>query len=220
MIYVIFLSPAVLNSTVHLGGHLKNKETLKCPFQLCQFKSSVYSTFTAHKSRYHCSSGLKDLRAELICDYSPSTATSGEHAEIPIDCGISPSDCEEDTEENGDSIKLRLASLFLRMQAILHISKSATQEIVNELYEIGVLAGEFTNRSIENVLRQHNFNPDSSILALVTETLQETNPLYLLSKTGPFGTDHKRSSFFRNNFRVIEPVEYILDAADRKKTFV
>lgn len=106
------------------------------------------------------------------------------------------------------------------MQTILHVSKSATQEIVNELYEIGVLAGEFTSRSVENVLREHNCNTNSTVLTVVREVLRENNPLCLLSKTGPFGTDYRRSLFFRNNFPVIEPVEYIFDCTTKKKTFI
>ncbi|KAF3842313.1 hypothetical protein F7725_024264, partial [Dissostichus mawsoni] len=43
-----------------------------------------------------------------------------------------------------------------------------------------------------------------------------TNPLGFLSRSGPFGTDHKRSTFFKDNFPVIEPVEYVLDADGKK----
>ena len=37
----------------HLGTHLRNKETVICPFNSCAFKSSVNSSFSSHKSRYH-----------------------------------------------------------------------------------------------------------------------------------------------------------------------
>lgn len=100
------------------------------------------------------------------------------------------------------------------MQTILHVSKSATQELVNELYETGVLE-EFSNRSIEKVPMEHNCNIDNSVLTVV----RKNNPLSLLSKTGPFGSDYKRSLFFRNNFPVIEPVEYILDNTIRKNIY-
>lgn len=204
----------------HLGAHLKSKETVNCPFVQCQFKSSVYSTFTGHKCRYHCNSGLNNIKPELICDHSPAETSEEQIGDVvSVDYDNTPN-YDDDNEDYGESVSYRLASLLLRMQTILHVSKSATQEIVNELYEIGVLAGEFTNRSIEGVLREHNCNTDSTVLTVVKRTLQETNPLCLLSKTGQFGTDHRRSLFFRNNFPVIEPVEYILDNTNRKKTFV
>lgn len=157
----------------------------------------------------------------VIKDGAP-TPTSNEHNEhsVAIESDICQIDYDEDNEENGDSIQHRLASLFLRMQIILHVSKTATQGIVNELYEIGVLAGEFSSQSIENVLRIYYPNIDNSVLALLTDTLQERNPLYLLSNTGPFATDHKRSLYFRDNLPVIEPVEYNLDSGDKKKTSV
>lgn len=84
------------------------------------------------------------------------------------------------------------------MHTILHVSKSVTQELVNELYEIGVVE-EFTNRSIDKVLKEHNCDIDNSVLTVV----RKNNPLSLLSKTGPFDSDYKRSLFFRNNFLVI-----------------
>lgn len=213
-----FSEPCTLKEYfVHFGVHLKNKETVKCPFQQCLFNSNVYSSFRAHKSRYHCSSELKDLRAELIYDCDPPAAISGEcNVTAPIDIDVSHDEFEH---VSGESVKLKLASLFLRMQTLLHVSKSATQDIVDELYEIGTLAGECTKTSIENVLRQHNCNIEGTTLALITEAIQGTNPLGFLSRSGPFGTDHKRSTFFKDNFPVIEPVEYVIDA-DRKKTFV
>lgn len=127
-----FSEPCTLKQYfAHLGAHLKSKETVNCPFEQCQFKSGVYSTFTAHKSRYHCDSGFKKIRLELICDHSPAE-TSGEQIE---DVVLLDYDNPLNEEDNGDSIKHRLVSLFLHMQTILHVSKSATQERVNELYE-------------------------------------------------------------------------------------
>lgn len=182
----------------------------------------MYSTFTGHKSRYHVDSGFKKIRPELIYDYSPVEPCGEEVGDVVLlDIDNPPNDnvFDDDEDDDGESIQHTLASLFLRMQTILHVSKAATQEIVHELYEIGVLAGEFTNRSIEKVLREHNCNTDSSVLRGIRETLQETNPLCLLSKTGPFGSDYKRSLYFRKHFTVISPVEYILDST-RRRTFV
>lgn len=36
----------------HLKTHLRNRETVKCPFADCSFKSSILSTLTAHRSSY------------------------------------------------------------------------------------------------------------------------------------------------------------------------
>ena len=45
----------------HLGKHFKSKETVTCPFNHCSFKSSVFSTFTSHKSRFHNNVTLQEI---------------------------------------------------------------------------------------------------------------------------------------------------------------
>lgn len=137
---------------------------------------------------------LKDLRPEIIHNLP---ATPGETCDVttPLDIDVSQDDvvAEEEFEEvNVESIKYRLATLFLHMQTVLHVSKSATQEIVESLYTIGTLAGESAKELIEKVLRKHNCNSEDPLLALLTEVVQEANPLSFLSKTG---SDHKRSGF-------------------------
>lgn len=72
---------------------------------------------------------------------------------------------DEKFEDVNEESKRRLASLFLRMQTILHVSKSATQEIVDELNEIGSLVGVCTKRSSEKVLRENNLNIEGPTLA-------------------------------------------------------
>lgn len=63
------------------------------------------------------------------------------------------------------------------MQAILHVSKSATQEIVDRFHEIGILAGELSKTPVEEVIEEHNLNIEDATLNLVTEALQKNSPL-------------------------------------------
>ena len=47
-----FSEPSDINKyCAHLKTHLRNRETVKCPFADCSFKSNILSTFTAHRSR-------------------------------------------------------------------------------------------------------------------------------------------------------------------------
>lgn len=101
---------------------------------------------------------LKDLRPELIHDLQ---ATQSKECDVtsPIEIDVSQDDVleEEEFEDvNVEYFKHRLASLFLRMHTILHVSRSATQEIVESLHDIGTLAGESPKKAIENVLREHS----------------------------------------------------------------
>lgn len=140
-----FSEPSNINKYfAHLKTHLRNKETVKCPFADCSFKSSVLSTFTCHRSRYHRFSTLNSLRPELFLHHTLTNAVLEE--EFVSDTQASPShDSVPEAEaepnlKNGEAIKHQLASLFLRMQTILHVSNSAVQEVIDELFDIGDFA--------------------------------------------------------------------------------
>lgn len=50
----------------HLGKHLRSRETVTCPFNLCAFKSNVFSSFTSHKSRCHPQCRLRLLSKSVM----------------------------------------------------------------------------------------------------------------------------------------------------------
>lgn len=64
------------------------------------------------------------------------------------------SDNETEHHDTTEKIQERLASLLLRMQAVLHVSKLATQEIVSEFYEIGVLIGDLNKYTVKKGTRE------------------------------------------------------------------
>ena len=209
----------------HLGKHLRNRETVTCPFNHCLFKSNIFSSFTSHKSRCHPHCTLKDFKTEITvqeCELSKSeTAESESHGtdsdfHVPLEDN---SDNEPEYHDTTEKIQERLASLLLRMQAVLHVSKFATQEIVSEFHDIGVLIGELNEYTVKKVLRQHSCNIDENTVTLVTEALHSINPLGSISQSGSLGSDQKRLSYFKEKFGVIDPVEYVLDLP-LKKTFV
>lgn len=215
----------------HLGCHLKCKETVTCPYNNCFFKCSVYSSLRSHKSRYHNSESFEDFKSELVddslrvseqpdnvetCTNSKPIDTASCSVVYEIDCADVESDNESQNDDESD-IKRRLGLLLLRMQAVLHISKSATQEIVDELYDIGVLTGELSKNSIKRALQKSQIS--DTTIELVTKCLQENNPFSCLSSIGNLGTEYKRGLYYKENFSVIDPVEYVLDGSE-KKTFV
>lgn len=213
----------------HLGIHLKNNENVQCPFEDCSFQTCVFSTFAAHRSKRHHSQNTGHFKAELIScqieeveerfehtDNQPADSLPAEGCWHPVQS--SPLHSNPDLPVEG-LIQHKLASLFLRMEAILHVSKTAIQEIVEELGSIGSNVGELAEMSVKQVLNKHNCSLDSSVIAAITETVLETNPLAFLSKRGPLSSIYKRTTYYKDNFTVIEPVEYTLDAS-RKNTFV
>lgn len=116
-------------------------------------------------------------------------------------------------------IEKSLASLLLRMQAVLHVSKLAIREIVSEFHDIGVLIGKLNEYTVKRVLLQHNCNIDENTITLVTDSLRSLNPLSSISGSGCLGSDQKRLSYFKEKFGVIDPVEYVLYLSSKKTFF-
>ncbi|XP_049450794.1 uncharacterized protein LOC125900072 [Epinephelus fuscoguttatus] len=220
-----FSEPSDINKYyAHLKTHLRNRETVKCPFADCSFKSSILSTFTAHRSRYHKFSTLNSLRPELCVEHTLTNGVVAVGEDFVSDTEESPSyDPIPEAEplfENGEAIKNQLASLLLRMQTILHVSNTAIQEVIDELFDIGEFANQNVKKIIQKVLDANNCVADASVVASLSDEIQLLNPLKFLSRQGPLGTERKRQSFYKKNFTVIEPVEYVLNAQEKKHSFV
>lgn len=171
----------------HLKRHLKSRETVNCPFVGCSFKSNAFSTFTAHKSRYHQADTFEDFKPDLVLKCHSQTLIDDEDEQLLPESEFHPVH---------NSIQWRIASLLLRLQAVLHVSKTAIQEIVDDLFDIGECAGQISRQTIENILKVHNCTSEEVTTSL-TEALQCANPLTLLSRERPLGTEFKRQSFHR-----------------------
>ncbi|XP_042258149.1 uncharacterized protein LOC121889970 isoform X2 [Thunnus maccoyii] len=50
----------------HLRMHLKQHEMVDCPFKNCQYRTNVYSSFNAHKSRNHLGCEFSDFKTEIV----------------------------------------------------------------------------------------------------------------------------------------------------------
>lgn len=129
----------------HLKRHLHNKETVKCPYLRCNFQSNVYSTFCAHKCRKHQLSSSDNFRSNLH-ESCTSVNVSSDNIEFETETYHSALTTEDlvDDKDLGDLLQHQFASLLLHMQTILHVSKAATQEIINELCNINLVLEEFT----------------------------------------------------------------------------
>lgn len=65
---------------------------------------------------------------------------------------------------------------------------------------------------IETTLQRNSCNVDESVYSDLVENLTSLNPLNAtLGVEGLFNTSYKRGRFFKEQFYIIEPVEYILD---------
>lgn len=53
------------------------------------------------------------------------------------------------------------------------------------IHKIGILAGELSKTTVEEVIKEHSLNIEDATLKIVTEALQKSNPLRCLSDRGP-----------------------------------
>ncbi len=187
-----FSEPSDINKYYpHLKTHLRNREIVKCPFADCSFKSSILPTFTAHRSRYHKFSTPNSLRPELCVDHTLTKRIVGVREDSVSDTEKSPSyDPIPEAEplfENGEAIKNQLASLLLRMQTILHVSNSAIQEVIDELFDIGEFANQNIKKIIQKVLDANNCVADASVVASLSDEMKIFEPTEISFEAGAFG---------------------------------
>ncbi|KAG9276958.1 hypothetical protein AMEX_G6936 [Astyanax mexicanus] len=117
-------------------------------------------------------------------------------------------------------VEHKLAALFLCMQTQLHVSKSASQHIIDSVNDILAISNVNTCHAIEEILQKHGCSFDQSVVSDIGDALHNSNPF--LSKTsekGPLSTDYKRNLYFKSNFNVIESVEYVFERT-KKQSFV
>lgn len=114
---------------------------MHCPFVGCSFTSTVFSTFTAHRSWFHQFSTFHNFRPDLVVNCHSQTSINDE--QDYLDGLASPDLLVPEPEFNPaqKSVQQRFASLFLRLRAVPHVSQSAFQKIVDDLFDISECAG-------------------------------------------------------------------------------
>jgi len=203
----------------HLNGHLKRHETVQCPFSGCEYKTNRLSNFASHRTRKHKTYTTKDLRNSVITETENinTDTTLNFDDNDDHDAGQSSQVVQESTDSGCESVDIetlehKLASVFLKMQTVLHISKSAIHNIVEEIHDILHFSKSLAVESIRNILVKRKIDVDNSILQEINSAIFETNPLLLTtSEKGSLSTDHRRNAYFKEHFSVIEPTEYLYD---------
>ena len=206
----------------HLNGHLRHNETVPCVFLGCTFKTNIYSTFNTHKNRKHNQHSFKDFKANVVCassnlhqlDNSADESIDTDHEYKTLSCF----DPEELQLTN--FIEEKIACILLKLENIVHIPKAVIDEVLSDLHFI--LSAEslpFTKATVSGVFQSHNLLVEDSVVDDLSNVICKTNPLGIaIAKDGPLATAYKRKEYYTSHFKVVEPVEYILDA-QRKRTF-
>lgn len=207
----------------HINNHLKNHETVNCMFQGCSFQTNIYGTFKSHRNRKHTPYSLKDFKVGIVNTSEAENLADGDtdNSAHSGECDVdSDSDVESETKEQdlSKTIELRLGSLLLKLENYFHVPRTAIDELLAELhYLIGSASVPISNEAIQETLRNHNICVDQIVIKELTSALSSCNPLLKgIAKDGPLATAHKRSKYYKENFDIVDPVEYILDSKTRR----
>lgn len=166
---------------------------MTCVFNNCELSTNMYSTFASHKNRKHTPHSLEHFKPSIMENY---TCQIPEDTELSVD----ESDSRESVvEEEHDFIQIvnnKLGCLFLKLESVLNVSNRCIDEIVDELQFISSTASRPVIKQISDFV----------------ENLTSLNPLNAaLGVDRPFNTSYKRGRFLKEQFHIVEPVEYILD---------
>lgn len=209
----------------HLNGHLRHNETVPCVFLGCTFKTNIYSTFNTHKNRKHNQHSLKDFQANVVCTstnlHQLDNSADGLTESIDTDHEYETLNCYDPAElQPTNFIEEKIACILLKLENIVHIPKAVIDEVLSELHFI--LSTEslpLTKATVSGVFQSHNLQVEESVVDELFNAICKTNPLGIaIAKDGPLATAYKRKEYYTSHFKVVEPVEYILDA-QRKRTF-
>lgn len=230
--HVSFLCP-VCDKTLlcHLRMHLKGNETVNCPFKNCNYSTNSYTSFSTHKSRNHLSTNVADFKDSIIVREATSSpfpyeldsdraGSSQNYAEVCSSESTLP-EPQCDIAELQSQLKNNLASLFLKMHSILHVSERATQDIVESLGSIFLLSRPLVKNAVETVLKEHNQPISEDVLSQLVEAIMKSNVLLSATAQGEeLSTTKRRKTFVRSHYPLVMPVEYTLDTKEHTAVYV
>ena len=120
----------------------------------------------------------------------------------------------EESRDPGKEFELKLASLLLQLEHTYLVSSTAVNELLEELQHLIV---PLNLKTINQVLGDNDCHVEASVVEELATVLCSSHPIQkAIVKQGPLSTSWKRKSYYRREFGVVSPVEYILDKRNKK----
>lgn len=185
-------------------SHFKTHDTIECPVKNCQMKYTVYSSFTSHLARYHSCYALNDFKSEIL-------TPSKKEASLQLSTPILPNGVENVIQNFGENFiqmsnyNRNVALFILKMKEICLLSHSTICELINGVFELQNDTISLTKQSIIEALKKNNVNDNT--LRSVSNNFPMNN---LSSVFDIMKSHHAQKKFLRENFDLIEPVQYML----------
>lgn len=215
--------------------HLKDHQSVQCPFQGCSFESKVYSTFSSHKSKHHRNHNETMFKPELVVrigsnenDDSIRDAQQCSHQMISeeldqdnVTDDVSGEASETEIQDLAQQLEHNLAALFLKMQTTLHIPETSVQEVIQQLCQIVHLSQPLLHKNVKAVLQKHFGHISESVVKDVVESVAENNILTKsCGKNGSLATSKRRASYVMSNFALVMPIEYVVEKGMKTVAYV
>lgn len=146
---------------------------MPCIFKGCDYKTNIYTTFHAHKSRKHNPHSMEDFKSSVFHQYQnqPDEETDFVEGENNCDSVL------EDEEDLHKIIIKRLGLLLLKMECIFNVSKTCIDELVEELHFLTASAsGPVIKEIVLSALRKHSCAFEDSVVSELVKDLWQLNP--------------------------------------------
>lgn len=183
----------------------------------------MYSSFNTHKSRAHQASLASDFLSDIVSE-DPHNLLAEETCDLHEECpGQSTevlNDDQCDTDSLRDQLKRNVSTLFLKMQAILHVSNIATQEIVEHLNQIFSLSEPLIKEAVSDILQRNGHSITEPTLSEVVTAVMDCNVLSTSTSKGAELSSSKRRKTFEHNYPCVMPVEYLLGQPGHTSMYV
>lgn len=107
------------------------------------------------------------------------------------------------------------------MQAILHITESAAQEVIQQINQIHLLSQPLLKSAVQRVISQHCSDVDDSVVREILDVISQSNVLLKYTNTGgSLSTAARRASYMLREFPVVMPVEFVLGSDCQSVVYV
>lgn len=150
---------------------------------------------------WHCWShnADRDMPQDVqeVEDFSSDPTDQDEHEEVAQ---------MENLDHLQHQLEHNLASLFLKLQAFLHLSDMAVQEVIQQLNQLVLLSEPLLHNAIQQILNEYGVG-DNSVVRKISNAVKVNNLfLKMTDADQSLSTASKRASYFQREFPMVMPV--------------
>jgi len=214
----VFKAPSTLKLLNHLDTHVRNGQVVTC---ICGQTFKVSSSLRSHFRRKHSNSTSFEVTYLDSCNNTSVQSTDLPDVDMEVDVdGIadvaneflnsdSNLDAESSSTVSNDDFLKSFALMLLRLQSKAFLSATTLQFVAEAIRDIGDHAVEHQSQVFKKLSDKYNIEPH------VRDAIEEeifNKPVHDLAvgDRGALRSEHMRKKYYKENFDLLEPVEYVL----------